>query len=189
MLKNLSLSLLLFIVPIATCTPNFDRIATIKSTLDHIKEERKSIVLILQTNVSAGNKAMMLMKNTLQADLQSQLSRVNEAIKSIAQSNEFISTVNQVTDHMATEIVDNLKKYDSISINSDDYPLKDTVNGVVDHAFCADDENALQLFNISYVIGANIYCTTLLLKKLELRNEELLAEISTVEAANQSITE
>ena len=86
-----------------------------------------------------------------------------------------------VTDFQATCIVDRAMHFEDITYDPADYTIDGKINSELSRAFPLLDEQTELLFNIHYVTLANLWGFKVLLKKLELKEQELTEEMKSLQ--------
>ncbi len=180
MFKNVYLSAAFALFSGSLSAQSIDRISEIKNSLHHIAQEKTVIVLNLQKTLIFGNKALSFMKDKLNDSYEQLMSQVGQVINTIGKTEEFNYSVNKITDLQAACITDENMSFNDIEINPADYPLDAVIDKEMSKAFPALDEDTNQLFNIYYVICATLDGSKMLLEKLDLKTQELAAELETL---------
>lgn len=184
MFKKTSLFAALITISFCSTDASISGIETLQNKLDHIAQEKKAIALDASRTVIIGKKALHHVQNTLHENYDPLHVKVMDVINIIFQSEEFDYSVNKITDHQTVCIVDQNMHFDDITYNPAEYPIDQKINHELATAFPELDGLTEQLFNIWYVINANMYGSQLLLSKLTAKEDELQAELAALEAAN-----
>lgn len=187
MFKNLCLSITLATLSIAPSTQCSDRATDIKNRIEHISQEKKSIYLEINAAMTIGKKTVNHLKTSLNDAYEQLELDVTAVINTIITSEEFSSSLDKVTDYQVTCMADHTIHFNDISYNPEDYSIDGKINNELAKAFPSLDEQTELLFNIFYVTIANYRGATLLLEKLELKQNELQKELNSLEASNRTI--
>ena len=158
----------------------------INTTLEHIKQEKAAIMLEMKLAFLLKDRAESFFKTLLQDSYNKIRKDAIQIINSIILSPEFRETTDQVTTHQTELIVNNMTKFNDIIIDPSAFSLENKVNDEI--AYNAFDEQSQQIFNIFYLVFASTTGSALLIKKLEAKESELLAELETLQAIDQAIT-
>ncbi|HSC25607.1 MAG TPA: hypothetical protein VLB80_05340 [Candidatus Babeliales bacterium] len=181
MFKQMTFLTLLTFALLSTAAEHNDVKIAIQSRITHISNEKKAIMLDLNTTITVGKKALKYMQDLLKDEYDLTRSYIVNIINKIFESEEFDYSINKITDFQTMCIVDDLMHFDDIAYSSADYTINQKIDSELAHSTPPLNEIALKLFNIWYVISANLCGTKLLLKKLELREKELLRELANEE--------
>jgi hypothetical protein len=186
MFKNVYLSATFALFSLSMSAQSIDRINAIQNTLQHIAQEKNTIMLNLKETLVFGNKALAYMQNKLNDAYESLTSQVSQVINIITKSEEFNYSINEVTNLQTMYIVDRNMHFDDITYDPADYPLDAAIDRQITKSFPSLDEDTNQLFNIHYVIHATITGSKMLLEKLELKSQELTKELEALQNSPQA---
>lgn len=184
MLKKLFLSAAFALFPLTVLTQDTDRIAQITSTIAHIADAKKDIMLEAQTALMLSQRAEKHFQEIFQDTYESATQTCLHALGAIANSSEFTTTLEQVTDEQTILIIEQMAQYNDLLIDPSAYPLEQKVKNVISVA--AFDDKQEQLFNVYYVVYAIINGTKMLITKLEVKEKELIGELAALQATNQA---
>ncbi len=183
MLKNLCLSVAFMVLPFSTLIPS-DRTIVIQSSLEHISQQISAIMLEVKVGLILKNRTEKHFQELLQDTYESTKNRCWVVLATILLSDEFSSTIEQVTTEQARLIVDENISFDDIIIDPSAFPLEQKIKTELSNA--SFDEQTEQLFNIFYVAYAITRGSRLLIEKLEVKKSELAAELENIQRENQA---
>jgi hypothetical protein len=184
MLKNIYLSAALVFLPLTTFTQGTDRTSQINATLAHIAQAKKDIMFEAQTAGTLSRRAEGHFEEVLQDNYKSATKACLRAFKTIFASSEYATTLEKVTDEQVKFIIEYLVKYNDIVIDPSKYPLEQKVQKVVSAAKFSNQEE--QLFNVYYVVYTITLGAQMLIKKLELQEKKLIAELEALQSTIQA---
>ncbi len=150
----------------------------IHNALDHIAQEIKAIYSELSLALSFLERGEQHFQEQLGDDYEPRKQRAMDVLKTILESPEFATTVQQVTDEQVMLIVDQLVNFNDIIIDPSAFPLEQKIENELKAA--AFDEQMQQIFNIFYVALVTKRGVEMLLEKLAIRSHELMAERGTL---------
>ncbi len=180
MFKKLYLSAAFTTLSFALSTQTTDRVATIQNSIAHIAQETKAVMKELKIALVLADRAETHFKETLKDSYFPVREKCIALLNTIAASPEFISTIEQVTDAQAAFIVETNMQYEQFEVDPSAFPLQQKVD--VELALASFDKPTEQAFNVFYVVLAVMTGSKTLIQKLELRKNELEAELSTLQA-------
>lgn len=172
-----------------TALATMNEMDTINQKLTNIARAKNDCILELQTALTIAKKAEVHFQSVLGDNYESCKAQIGALLKAITDSEEFTVTVQDVTDAYITYIIDQNIRFNNITIDPDVYTLKGKVDAVLAQASPILDEHGSKLFNTIYVAVAIAHGSKILINKLNLKKEELLAALAALEAANQTATE
>ena len=189
MLKKSCLLTTFAILFFASATASTDRITAIQSSLESIKQAKKDSLLEAKQYILFKKRAEDHFQEVLAENYESSKTQVLALLNTFIQSNEFISTVNDITDIYTTSIVNKNMLFNDIIINPSNYAIEQKINCILEQASPALTEQSTQLFNIFYTTTSTLYSSKIFIAKLTIKENELIAELVALEAANQPINE
>jgi len=184
MLKKLYLLAAFATLSFALSAETIDRIITIQNNLAHIAQEKNTIRFEMKTALLLQRKAETHFHELLQENYQSTKDQCLALLSTIMTSTEFTTTLEQVTNAQTTLIAVDNAKFNNITIDSIAFPLEQKVKD--DLVLAAFDEQTEQLFNILYVVFVVIRGSKMLIEKLEIKENELTAELAALQAQANS---
>lgn len=150
------------------------RITDINNTLKHIDTSKKDIIFEMKLATLLQEKSEKNYKNIL-PDYEDIKADCLKLLLNIALSTEFITTIEQVTNEQLNLIVDNLINYNDITIDPSFYPLEQKIKDVL--VVAKFDEQKEQIFNIFYLVYAILRGSQTLLRKLKIKERQLIVEL------------
>jgi len=184
MLKKFYLSATITTFYFFSATASIDRITTIKNDLARITQAETDSILELKNTTTIANHAIQHFQNKLGEAYPTTKTYIASLLNIIIQSDEFITTLNEVTDLYISLILNQHMNFNDIIIDSTNYPLEDKINAILAQTNPALDEQSIQMFDMFYVVIAVIKSAELFCKKLEIKENELLTELAALETIN-----
>lgn len=176
--KMLALSAILTVSCIAFAQQN-EKVVAIKKTLEHIQEQKKTIVTEMQQAITFGKKVESHFQGLFQDNYNSIKEKCLILLSTIVASSEYNTTIEQVTDIQLTGIVEEGMNLDDIAIDPSDFPLEQKIqSALLVEAF---DEKTEQLFNAFYIIIAITHGSKTLIKKLSFVEMQLTEQLQKAE--------
>jgi hypothetical protein len=183
---------MLFFVP--SCTQN-NRIDAIQSNLSHIEQAIKDITSEKEMVASINKSSKQQIKNGSIGHMMDswahklQKDKIKSTLAPIISSNEFIKTINYLTDFQVACIVNQQIHYDDIIYTPASYPAEQKIlTQKTDQAFAEtfpiSNETTELLFNIYYLQATQDLGYKLLLEKLNIKKNDLLTQLAALEATN-----
>lgn len=176
MLKNLYLPLFFAFVSSAfiACSSIDSSAAIIQAKKDIMIEVKKALIL--------KEKAEQHFQNIFQDEYEAKKQICLNVLKNIANSSEFTSTLEHVTDEQIQLLTQEMIPYNNIISPPSIYPLQEKLEQEL--ALASFNTQEEQLFNILYVVFAVISGTKLLLNKLDIAENQLHTQCTTLPATD-----
>jgi hypothetical protein len=149
-----------------------------QTVLDHIAQETTAIYAELSLALSFMERGEQHFQEQLGDDYLPCKQRAMDVLRTILESPEFASTVQQVTDEQVELIADQLINFNDIIIDPSVFPLEQKIENELKAA--AFDEQMQQIFNIFYVAFVTKRGVEMLLEKLAVRSDALAIELETL---------
>lgn len=183
MVKKICLSLSIVFLSITSLMQSNERADRIAIVLGHIAAAKKDILFEIKLALELKNRAERHFRQLLQEAYEPTKQACLKVISTIAESPEFAITLAGVTDEQVALIVDELVNFNDIIVDPSAYPLEKRVDQeleLVDFEPCIE-----QFFNTLYVPYVVARGSRLLLERLELAREKLVAELIVLQPIDQ----
>ena len=200
MLKKLCLSTTFIALSFASTDASTNRIAAIQDSLVHIAQAKKDINTEKETVISLNKSAQEYIDDKHLGHMidvihyEELKKEIHSILDQITSNDEFINTINYLTDFQITCIVNKHMAYNDIEYTPESYPLEQkTLMQRIDTAIASSSipshTDGELLFNIYYLQATQNLGYKLLLEKLTLKKQELITEFTSLEATNQTTNE
>ena len=195
MLKKIGLSSLFALLSFTSISPSTDRITSINKNLEYIAQAKKDINAEKEEISLINKKAKKYLKNKNVGHLvdfyhhQQLKEEIHSVLNQITSNDSFVSTINYATDFQIRCIINKHMAYNDIEYSQEAYPLEQetliqAINSAIAHSSITSYTDGELLFNIYYLEATQRLGYKLLLEKLDNKENELLAELATLETAN-----
>jgi hypothetical protein len=184
MLKAFCLSTTLAALSFAPAITSTDKITAIQNDIARIEQAKTDSTLEMKASLDIANRSGKHFKDTFGDSYESAKTHVLSLLNDIFQSDEFITTLHDITDRYVDCIINENMNFNDIVIDSSGYPLEGKINSVLTKASPALNEQTEQMFNVFYVTIAIMKSSKLFCGKLRLKKKKLLSELAALEAAN-----
>lgn len=184
MFKKLCLSAA-FITLSFTLSGETDHITTIQKTLTHIAHEKNAIRFEMKTALLLQKKAETHFRELLQENYQSAKEQCLALLSTILASTEFTTTIEQVTNDQTTLITVNNACFNDLIVDPTAFPLEQKLKDEL--SLVSFDDHHKQLFNVLYTVFTIIRGSKILLEKLAVKENELMSQLASLQAANQTV--
>jgi hypothetical protein len=145
---------------------DFSYTITLQKKIDHIEQEIKFIMQHTKATLMLFQKVKLHFKNLLKNDYKPAKAQCLAALTTIVDSEEFITTIDQVTDMQVRMIIDQDYTFEDITVDPAlVLPLQRKREAIVISA--AFDHNSEQLFNAFYLVIATLRGSQSLIIKLK----------------------
>ena len=168
MLKNTCLSLTFALLSCAsqeTVMAAEFMSSTKAAMIETINAAKTDIMLEKKTALMIKEQAEKHFQNVLGDTYKTKKQKCLQVLENIASSDEFSSTLEQVTDEQARLITQDMVAYNDIVVDPSAYSLEQKVATEISLAGFSEEEESL--FNVFYVVFAIVRGTTMLIEKLE----------------------
>lgn len=182
MFKNLYLSATIIALSFSLANASIDRITAIKSDLEYIAQAINDSMLELKKTAELANQTVKHFENKLKEAYPATKAQILSLLNAIFESDEFIATLDEVTDLYVDFIINHHIKFEDIFIDSTNYPLEEKIKMVLEQDPTLNND-ALLMFDVFYVTTAVIKSTELFCEKLHIKKSELLNELAALETA------
>lgn len=184
MLKSIYVSSTIAALSFFSANASNDRINAIKDSIGQIQQAQTDSLLELKATTTMANKAVQHFHTKLGDGYEPCKAHVVSVLDSIFQSNEFTTTLDAVTNLYVDCVVNQSMKFYDITVDSTNYPLEEKIKAILEQTSPALSDDSAQLFDVFYVTVAIVKSAELFCEKLEIKKNELLAELAALEATN-----
>jgi hypothetical protein len=184
MLKNLYLSATITTLSFFSANASIDRINAIKDNVEHIEQAQTDSMLELKATTTMANKAVQHFQNKLGDGYEPCKSHVMSVLDTIFQSDEFAMTLDAVTNLYLECVINQHMNFYDIIIDSTNYPLEEKIKTILEQTSPVLSDDSAQIFDVFYVTVAIVKSAELFCEKLDIKKNELLAELAALEATN-----